>query len=71
MLVREIRDAAGLSQAQLAERASTTQSLVAGLEDAECTSLKTIEKIATGCGATLKVHAQEKRKLELEVSLVS
>ena len=73
MLVREMRDSAGLSQAKLGERAGTTQSVIARLEDAEYTahSLKTIEKIAAACGVTLKLHAQKKPKLELEVSLVS
>jgi len=71
MLVREMRDAAGLSQAELAERAATTQSVIARLEDAEYTahSLKTIEKIASACGVTLTLHAARKPNLELEVSL--
>ncbi|MBZ5701009.1 MAG: helix-turn-helix transcriptional regulator [Acidobacteriia bacterium] len=72
MLVREMRDAAKLSQVQLAERAGTTQSVIARLEDAEYTahSLQTLEKIATACGVTLSLHAQKKPTLELEVSLV-
>ena len=71
MLVREMRDAAGLSQVELAERAATTQSVIARLEDAEYSahSLKTIEKIAKACGVTLTLHAARKPKLELEVSL--
>ena len=73
MLVREMRGAAKLSQAQLAERAGTTQSVIARLEDAEYTahSLHTLEKIAAACGVSLTLHAQKKPKLELEVSLVS
>lgn len=72
MLIREMRDAAGFSQAELAQRAGTTQSAIARLEDAEYTahSLQTIENIATACGVELKLHAQKKPKLELEVSLV-
>ncbi len=72
MLVREMRDAAGLSQTELAERAGTTQSAIARLEDAEYAahSLQTIEKIAEACGVQLKLHAQKRPKLELEVSLV-
>jgi ribosome-binding protein aMBF1 (putative translation factor) len=72
MLVHEMREAAGLTQAELAERAGTTQSAIARLEDAEYTahSLQTIEKIAKACGVELKLHAQKKRKLELEVNLV-
>lgn len=72
MLVREMREAAGLTQAELAQRAGTTQSAIARLEDAEYTahSLQTIEKIAQVCGVELKLHAHKKPKLELEVSLV-
>lgn len=72
MLVYQMREAAGLTQAELAERAGTTQSVIARLEDAEYTahSLKTIEKIAAVCGVTLTLHAQKKQpKMELEVSL--
>jgi ribosome-binding protein aMBF1 (putative translation factor) len=72
MLVSQMRKAAGLTQAQLAERAGTTQSAIARLEDAEYTahSLQTIEKIAEACGVELTLHAEKKPKLELEVSLV-
>jgi ribosome-binding protein aMBF1 (putative translation factor) len=72
LLVQEMRSAAGLSQVELADRAGTTQSAIARLEDAEYTahSLQTIEKIAAACGVTLSLHAQKKPKLELEVSLV-
>jgi ribosome-binding protein aMBF1 (putative translation factor) len=72
MLVHEMRDAASLSQVELARRVGTTQSAIARLEDAEYTahSLQTIEKIAAVCGVTLKLHAQKRRKLELEVALV-
>ena len=72
MLIHSMREAAGLTQAELAERAGTTQSAIARLEDAEYTahSLETIEKIAAACGVELKLHAQKKPKLELEVSLV-
>jgi ribosome-binding protein aMBF1 (putative translation factor) len=71
MLVREMRDSAAFSQAQLAERVGTTQSVIARLEDAEYTahSLQTIEKIAAACGVRLTLRAQKKRKLELEVVL--
>jgi ribosome-binding protein aMBF1 (putative translation factor) len=71
MLVHEMREAAGLTQAELAERAGTTQSAIARLEDAEYTahSLQTIEKIAEACGVSLTLRAAKKRKLELEVSL--
>ena len=71
MLVHQMREAAGLTQVELAERAGTTQSAIARLEDAEYTahSLQTIEKIAAACGVALTLHAQKKPKLELEVTL--
>jgi ribosome-binding protein aMBF1 (putative translation factor) len=71
MLVSQMREAGGLTQAQLAERAGTTQSAIARLEDAEYTahSLQTIEKIAAACGVELTLRAEKKPKLELEVSL--
>jgi ribosome-binding protein aMBF1 (putative translation factor) len=71
MLVREMRHAAGLSQAALADRVGTTQSVIARLEDAEYAahSLKTIEKIAAACNVTLSLHAQKRPDLKLEVTL--
>ena len=44
LLVREMREAADLSQKELAERVGTTQSVIARLEDAKYTgqSLKTL-----------------------------
>ena len=71
ILVNQMREAAGMSQAELAKRISTSQPVIARLEDADYTahSLKTIEKIAEACGVTLTLHAAKKPKLELEVSL--
>lgn len=71
LLVLRMRETAGLTQAELAERAGTTQSAIARLEDAEYTahSLQTIEKIAEACGVSLTLRAAKKAKLELEVSL--
>jgi len=72
ILVAQMREAAGLSQAELAARIDTAQPVIARLENAEYGghSLKMLEKIATACGVTLKLHAQKKPKLELEVALV-
>ena len=71
MLVREMREAAGLSQQELAARAGTTQSVIARLEDAEYTgqSLKMLERIATACGVNLKLHAERKPDFDREVAL--
>ncbi len=73
LLILAMREAAGLSQAQLAERAGTTQSAIARIEDAEYTghSLKLLERIATACGVTLELRARRRPKLDVEVSLVA
>ena len=72
ILVAQMREAAGLSQAQLAARIDTAQPVIARLENAEYQghSLKMLEKIAAACGVTLKLHAQKKPNLELEIALV-
>lgn len=72
ILVWEMREAAGLSQKELAERAGTTQSAIARLEDAEYTghSLKMLEKIAAACKVSLKIRAQRKPALDRELVLV-
>jgi ribosome-binding protein aMBF1 (putative translation factor) len=53
LLVREMREDAGLTQVQLARKVGTTQSVIARLEDAEYTghSLSTLERIAGACRA--------------------
>ncbi len=72
ILVAQMREAAGLSQAELARQIGTAQPVIARMENADYTghSLKMLEKIADACGVELKLHAQKKPKLELEVSLV-
>jgi len=56
LLVREMREDAGLAQTVLAKKVGTTQSVIARLEDAEYTghSLTMLERIATACGVALK-----------------
>jgi ribosome-binding protein aMBF1 (putative translation factor) len=73
LLVREMRESAGLTQAELARRIHTAQSVIARLEDAEYTgqSLMMLERIAAACGVTLKVQAQKLPDFEREVALVS
>ena len=52
----EARTRAGLTQAQLAERMQTTQSVVARLESGRVhPSMRTLEKIALGTGTRLKI----------------
>jgi ribosome-binding protein aMBF1 (putative translation factor) len=72
LLVREMREDAGLTQVQLARRVGTTQSVIARLEDAEYTghSLTMLERIATACGVALKLHAEKKPHFNREVALV-
>src|SRR6202166_4219135 len=52
VLVREMREDAGLTQTELARKVGTTQSVIARLEDAEYTghSLTMLERIAAVCG---------------------
>ena len=72
LLVREMREDAGLTQAELAKRAGTTQSVIARLEDAEYSghSLTMLERIAAACGVALKLHAEKKPHFDREVALV-
>jgi ribosome-binding protein aMBF1 (putative translation factor) len=72
MLVREMREAAGFTQIQLAKKAGTTQSVIARLEDAEYTghSLTMLERIAAACGVALKLRAEKKPDFDREVALV-
>lgn len=54
--VRELREAAGLSQRELAERTGTTQSAIARLEaDRQEPTLRTLEKLAAALGQDLLV----------------
>jgi transcriptional regulator with XRE-family HTH domain len=53
--VRELREARGLSQRQLAERMGTTQSTVARLEAGGTRpTLTTLERVASALNATVK-----------------
>jgi ribosome-binding protein aMBF1 (putative translation factor) len=72
LLVREMREEAGLTQAELARKAGTTQSVIARLEDAEYTghSLSMLERIAGACGVNLRLHAEKKPHFNREVALV-
>jgi ribosome-binding protein aMBF1 (putative translation factor) len=71
LLVREMREAAGLTQTELAKKVGTTQSVIARLEDAEYTghSLSMLERIASTCGVNLKLHAEKKPNFDCEVAL--
>jgi len=71
LLVREMREHAGLTQSKLARKVGTTQSVIARLENAEYIghSLTMLERIANGCGVALKLHAEKKPNFEREVAL--
>jgi ribosome-binding protein aMBF1 (putative translation factor) len=72
LLAREMREDAGLTQAELAKKAGTTQYVIARLEDAEYTghSLRMLERIAVAGGVGLKLYAGKKPNFEREVALV-
>lgn len=72
LLVREMREDSGLTQAELAKKVGTTQSVIARLEDAEYSghSLTMLERIAAACGVALKLHAEKKPNFDREVALV-
>ena len=72
LLVREMREDAGLTQTELARKIGTTQSVIARLEDAEYTghSLTMLERVAAACGVALKLHAEKKPNFDREVALV-
>src|ERR1700688_3235928 len=72
LLVREMREDADLTQAELAKKVGTTQSVIARLEDAEYTgqSLAMLERIAAVCGVALRLHAEKKPNFDREVALV-
>ena len=72
LLVREMREDAGMTQAELAKKIGTTQSVIARLEDAEYTghSLPMLERIAVVCGVGLKLRAEKKPNFDREVALV-
>lgn len=72
LLVREMRESAGLTQVQLAKKVGTTQSAIARLEDAEYRghSLNMLEHIAAACGVALKLRAEKKPNFDREVALV-
>jgi ribosome-binding protein aMBF1 (putative translation factor) len=72
ILVREMREDAGLAQTELGKKMGTTQSVIARLEDDEYTgqSLTMLEGIAAACGVALKLHAEKKPHFDREVALV-
>jgi ribosome-binding protein aMBF1 (putative translation factor) len=72
LLVREMREDAGLTQTELARKVATTQSVIARLEDAEYGghSLAMLERVAAACGIGLKLRAEKKPNFDREVALV-
>jgi ribosome-binding protein aMBF1 (putative translation factor) len=72
LLVREMREKAGLTQAELATRIRTTQSVIARLEAAEYAghSLEMLERIAGACRVSLTLRAKGNPRFNREVALV-
>ncbi len=72
LLVREMPENAGLTQAELAKKVGTTQSAIARLEDAEYAghSPAVLERIAAACGVGLKLRAEKKPHFDREIALV-
>ena len=72
MLVREMREDSEMTQAELARKIGTTQSVIARLEDAEYAghSLPILERIAAACGVNLMLRAQKRPNFDREVALV-
>ena len=72
LLVREMREDAGMTQTELANKVGTTQSVIARLEDADYAghSLTMLERIASACGVGLKLRAEKKPHFDREVALV-
>lgn len=57
-ILREAREAAGLTQKQLATRAGTAQSAISRIEmDHISPTVDTLERLAGHCGAELAVRA--------------
>jgi ribosome-binding protein aMBF1 (putative translation factor) len=71
VLIREMRQDANLTQAQLARKIATTQSVIARLEDAEYSghSLSMLKRVAVVCGVALTIHAQKRPDFEREVAI--
>jgi len=62
--VRELREAQGLSQSQLADRMGTTQSVIARLEaGGSRPTLRTLERAATALRVRVKVHLDKPRSV--------
>ena len=59
-MVRELREARGLSQRELAERMGTTQSVIGRLETGGSKpTIVTLERVAHALGLRLEVHFQD------------
>ncbi|MEO5590249.1 MAG: helix-turn-helix transcriptional regulator, partial [Gemmatimonadaceae bacterium] len=57
VLIRDARARASLTQRTLAERASTSQSVVARIENGQSTpSVETVEKLLSAAGFTLRME---------------
>jgi len=66
-LLRDARAGAGLSQRELAQRAGTSQAMVARIERGrQSPSLATLERLVRACGRELRVEAAGEREVPTE-----
>ncbi|MGB2710370.1 MAG: helix-turn-helix domain-containing protein [Conexibacter sp.] len=71
VLVRQARASAGLTQAQLAERAGVTQSVIARLERGSGNpTFETLERVLHAAGHRLELHAVEQGLTTVDESLI-
>jgi transcriptional regulator with XRE-family HTH domain len=68
-VLRDARDRAGLSQRQLAERAGTSQAMVARIEGGrQSPSMATLERLVRACGLELRVETAGGERAPVETA---
>jgi transcriptional regulator with XRE-family HTH domain len=71
-LLRDARAGAGLSQRELAQRAGTSQAMVARIERGrQSPSLATLERLVRACGLELRVEAAGEPRVPAELAAVA
>lgn len=58
-LIRQVREAAGITQVELAKRMGTKQSAISRLEDgSHSPTIATLRKVAKACGVPFRIEVQ-------------
>lgn len=71
-IVRRVRRRAGISQAELARRLGTSQSVVARWESGRVSpTISTLSRIADACGFSLRVYLGERNEHDLGLALAN